>query len=166
RVERIIGGSNFDRIGLRAGDVIEQVGASHIASAAEFLDALQRYAPDSTIAVTVLRGGRRLELSGTFAPEEVRRPAAPIFKHHGRPGRVDLERSGNDIKMTLRGVSELTLLLSPDQFDFTRAFRVTVNGRVVFEGRQERGVAALMKWAAKDNDRTMLFAAELKLRIR
>ena len=79
RVERIIGGSNFDRIGLRAGDVIEeQVGSSRIASAAEFLDALQRYAPDSTIMVTVLRAGRAARALRAVRAEEVRRPAAPI----------------------------------------------------------------------------------------
>ena len=63
--------------------------------------------------------------------------------------------------MTTRGVAELTLLLSPDAFDFSQPIVVTANGRVVAERRVEPSVATLVKWAARDNDRTMLFGAEL-----
>jgi hypothetical protein len=42
---------------------------------------------------------------------------------------------------------------------------VTVNGRTVFDGRIEKNVETLLKWAARDNDRTMLFGAELKIAI-
>ena len=87
----------------------------------------------------------------------------PIFKN-GKSGRVDLNRSGNTINTFSRGVKEFTLLLSPDQFDFDKPFLVKVNGRVAFEGRVEKSVATLTKWAARDNDRTMLFGAELKIR--
>jgi hypothetical protein len=86
-----------------------------------------------------------------------------VFRH-GRSGRVDLVRSGNTVTATTRGVKEFTLLLSPDQFDFGKPFKVVVNGRVAFDGTVERSVATLMKWAARDNDRTMLFAAELKIK--
>jgi hypothetical protein len=87
----------------------------------------------------------------------------PIFKN-GKSGRVDLNRSGNTINAFTRGVKEFTLLLSPDQFDFTRPLIVKVNGRIAFEGPIEKSVATLAKWAARDNDRTMLFGAELKIR--
>ena len=43
---------------------------------------------------------------------------------------------------------------------------VVANGRTVFEGRIEKSVATLMKWASRDNDRTMLFSTELKIAIR
>ncbi|HEY7285914.1 MAG TPA: hypothetical protein VH497_10750 [Vicinamibacterales bacterium] len=36
-----------------------------------------------------------------------------------------------------------------------------MNGRTVVNARVERSVATLLKWAARDNDRTMLFGAEL-----
>jgi hypothetical protein len=92
--------------------------------------------------------------------------AGPNFGHElfarGRPsGRVDLIRRGNAIEMRTRGVAELTLLLSPDVFDFTQPIVVTANGRVAAEQRMEPSVATLVKWAARDNDRTMLFGAEL-----
>ena len=79
---------------------------------------------------------------------------------------MDAVRRGNQIDLTTRGVSELTLLLSPDVLDFTQAIRVAANGRLVFDGMQQRSLATLMKWAARDNDRTMLFGAELHVTIK
>lgn len=86
----------------------------------------------------------------------------PVFRN-GKSGRVDLTRSGNIVTATTRGVKEFTLLLSPDRFDLARNVKVIVNGRVAFDGRVEKSAATLAKWAARDNDRTMLFAAELKI---
>lgn len=89
---------------------------------------------------------------------------SPIF-HNGRSGRVDLVRDGNTVAIRSRGVKELTLLLSPDQFDFDRNVTVVANGRTVFDGRVEKSVATLQKWAARDNDRTLLFGAEIHVRL-
>ena len=55
------------------------------------------------------------------------------------------------------------LLLSPDVFDFSQPIVVTANGRVVSDRLVDRSVATLMAWAARDNDRTMLFGAELHI---
>ena len=73
-------------------------------------------------------------------------------------------KSGNTIIAAPRGVKEFTLLISPDQFDFSQNVVVRVNGRVAFDARVEKSVATLHKWAARDNDRTMLFGAEIKIR--
>jgi hypothetical protein len=63
--------------------------------------------------------------------------------------------------MKTRGVAELTLLLSPDLFDFSQPIVVTANGRIVSDQRVAPSLATLVKWAARDNDRTMLFGVEL-----
>jgi hypothetical protein len=60
-------------------------------------------------------------------------------------------------------VAAFTLLLSPDQFDLNRAVTVVVNGRTVFEGIVQRDIRTLLAWAARDNDRTMLFAGALQI---
>jgi len=65
------------------------------------------------------------------------------------------------VRAVTRGVAAFTLLLSPDQFDFSKPITVIANGRTVFNGRVQKDLRALMKWAAADNDRTMLFGAEL-----
>jgi hypothetical protein len=62
-------------------------------------------------------------------------------------------------------VGGFTLLLSPDQFDLNRALTVVVNGRTVFEGAVQKNIRTLLAWAARDNDRTLLFAAELPVEV-
>ena len=87
-----------------------------------------------------------------------------LFERPRKPGLVELHRSGNTIQATSKGVSSFTLLLSPDKFDFTQPVKVLVDGHNVYNGRVERNLETLMKWAARDNDRTMLYAAELKIK--
>ena len=89
-----------------------------------------------------------------------------MFPSTGPSGRVDLVRTGNTVKATTRGVTEFTLLLSPDVFDFSRPVRIETNGRVAFDGTVVKSVETLAKWAAHDNDRTMLFGAELRVNVR
>lgn len=88
-----------------------------------------------------------------------------MFDNSHPSGRVDLVRAGNTISATTRGVAEFTLLLSPDAFDLGQPVKVVANGRTLFEGRVEPSLATLLKWAARDNDRTMLFAAELRIKL-
>ena len=52
-----------------------------------------------------------------------------MFERRHQPGRVDLVRTGNLVQATTSGVRRFTLLLSPDQFDFSQPVRVMVNGR-------------------------------------
>ena len=68
--------------------------------------------------------------------------------------------------MQTRGVAELTLLLSPDAFDFSQPVVVTANGTRRRERRVEPRWRRSMKWAARDNDRTMLFGAELHVTLK
>ncbi len=88
-----------------------------------------------------------------------------LFRKRFRSGRVDISRSGNTFRGTSRGVAEFTLLLSPDVVDFSRPVTVAANGRRIFSGRVDSDFATLLKWAARDNDRTMLYGAELRIRL-
>jgi hypothetical protein len=54
--------------------------------------------------------------------------------------------------------------LSPDKIDFNKPVKVVVNGHETFNGRVEKNLETLLKWGARDNDRTMLYAAELKIK--
>ena len=89
----------------------------------------------------------------------------PLFPRTMPSGRVGLVRNGNTIQATPRGVATFTLLLSPDEFDFSKPIRVLANGNTVFDGRLEPSVRTLIKWAAEDNDRTMLYGAELQIEL-
>jgi predicted esterase len=86
-----------------------------------------------------------------------------FFQHRAPSGRVDVERKGNVFDAQARGVREFTLLLSPDVVDFSQPVTVNVNGKELFRGAVKKDLTALVKWATRDNDRTMLYGAELKV---
>jgi hypothetical protein len=65
----------------------------------------------------------------------------------------------------VRDVAAFTLLLSPDAIDFTKPVVVTVNGKQAFSGTVKKDPVTLMRWAARDNDRTSLYEAELKITV-
>jgi hypothetical protein len=88
-----------------------------------------------------------------------------LFRRSDTAGRVDLVRTGNTVEATTSGVSAFTLLLAPDKFDLKQPVKVLANGREVFNGGVAPSVQTLLKWAALDNDRTMLYAAELKIKL-
>ena len=88
-----------------------------------------------------------------------------FFRHTKRSGRVDIHRKGNTFDAIVRDVAAFTLLLSPDAIDFMRPVVVTVNGKQVFSGTVKKDNTTLMRWAARDNDRTALYAAELKIAV-
>lgn len=89
----------------------------------------------------------------------------PLFPRGRQSGRVDVTRRGNTFEADTRGVTAFTLLLSPDVVDFAKAVRVSVNGRIAYDGTVARNRDTLQTWAARDNDRTMLYAAELKVTV-
>jgi poly(3-hydroxybutyrate) depolymerase len=102
-----------------------------------------------------------LEDANTFQSMPVRE--VQLFERSKPSGRVDVERKGNAFDVRTRGIQQFTLLLSPDVVDFAKPVLVTVNGRGVHDAIVKKDVATLSKWAARDNDRTMLYGAELRV---
>ena len=108
------------------------------------------------------RGARR---ASTSPPRSIV-PPAPIFPRKKPSGRVDLVRRGNVVEASTEGVRAFTLLLSPSIFDFRRPD----HGRAPTAARYSRAwlnraLATMLKWAARDNDRTMVFGAELNIEL-
>ena len=88
-----------------------------------------------------------------------------LFERQLPSARADLVRHGNTIEAATKNIDSFTLLLSPDKFDLDQPVKVVANGRPVFEGRVERNLKTLLTWAARDNDRTMLYGAELSVKL-
>ena len=88
-----------------------------------------------------------------------------FFPHTKPSGRVDVVRTGNAFDARVRDVAAFTLLFSPDAVDFTEPIIVTVNGKPAFQEVVKKDVATLLRWSARDNDRTMLYGAELKIAV-
>jgi len=161
-IVRVAGASSASTFFFEPGDVVTAVQGQPVAKDANLGEVFSHFA-EGRLKVTVSRGGQPTELSGYYKGGA----ASPVllFPHAKPSGRVDLVRTGNSVRATTRGVAEFTLLVSPDGFDLSKPVRIVANGRTVFDGRVKESLATLMKWAAHDNDRTMLFAAEIHVKL-
>jgi hypothetical protein len=165
RINRVVAGSNAEKIGLRAGDGLVRVNDQPARIRIGVEELFEGMQPGSPLTLLVARDNAPIELTGVYEPATITDPAAPLFDRDRPSGRVDLTRSGNRIDAKTRGVRAFTLLLSPDRFDFSREITVVVNGRVRHRAKVAKSLDTLQKWAAVDNDRTMLFAAELRITV-
>jgi poly(3-hydroxybutyrate) depolymerase len=163
RITLVTPGSNAEKIGVKAGDGLVRLNGKPVPAGMDIADALEDIATGETITLLVSRNNEPVELSGAYAPQVTPVPPRHLFARGAPSGRVDLTRAGNTVTAVTRGVAAFTLLLSPAQFDFAKPVKVVVNGRTGFEGKVEKSVRTLLKYAAADNDRTMLFGAELHI---
>ena len=88
-----------------------------------------------------------------------------LFVRDGTSGRVDVTRKGNSFDVRSHGVGQFTILLSSDVVDLSRPIAVVVNGRKVHDSIVIPSAATLLKWSARDRDRTMLYGAELQVAV-
>ena len=165
RINRVMPGSNADRIGLKAGDALVRLNDETVHVAVGVEEVFTRIDPGSALTLLVARDNAPVELTGVYAPQQVVDPPHPMFDRGVPSGRVDLTRDGNTVTAKTHGVTAFTLLLSPDQFDLNQPIEVTVNGHPAPGSRVQPSVRTLMKWAAADNDRTILFGAELRINL-
>jgi poly(3-hydroxybutyrate) depolymerase len=166
RIVSVESGSNAERLGFRPEDVVAGINGRALPAGLDLVEFLTLYKPGDTLTFEVVRpdNTERMKLAGVYQPSVANR-VTPLFPRPRPTGRVDAERNGNSVKASTRGVAAFSLLLSRDVFDFEKPLVVEADGRVVFNGRIEPSLATLMKWAARDNDRTLLYSAELRISV-
>ena len=165
RINRVTPGSNAEKIGLRAGDAFVRLNGETVRINIDVEEVFERLKPGEPITVLVARNNEPVELTGVYAPQTMVDPPHAVFARGVPSGRVDATRTANTVTAKTRGVAAFTLLLSPDQFDFDRPITVVVNGKTVHNAKVNKDVRTLEKWAGIDHDRTMLFGAELKIKV-
>jgi hypothetical protein len=163
RATEILPGSNAAAIGLRAGDRLVAIDGNDVKEGGDIAREIQRWNVGDPLRIMVERGGRRFALEGRFDPKEVEPPPTPLFPRRRPSGRVDVVRRGNSVEALTQGVRAFTLLLSPSVFNFSQPVKVVANGRTVFDAMVEPSVATMLKWASVDDDRSMIFGAELRV---
>ncbi|HUU33471.1 MAG TPA: PDZ domain-containing protein [Vicinamibacterales bacterium] len=164
RIVQVMPESDAQLMGLLVGDRIIEIDDRPVADLQAIVAAFER-AGGGQVDITVERGGRQEVLRGPFPPEARRGPERRLYPR-GRPsGRVDVTRTGNRFEARTRGVARFTLLLSPEVVDFAAPVVVTVNGATVHDGPVATDTATLLSWAARDNDRTMLYGAAVSISV-
>ena len=161
----VLAGSIAESAGVRAGDVLVETNDISVVTVDDLRAAIQAPRDAPGLSVKVERDGQ--PLSFVLMPPDTTAlpPPRQAFPHPVASGRVQLLRDGNEIAVVTRGVRRYKLLLSPEQFDFTTPFRVVTNDVESFAGVVEPSSQTLLRWAARDRDRTMLFGAELDIEV-
>jgi len=118
----------------------------------------------------LLRHRERLQGS----PIETRRALQEEFDPGIAASTISLAADEEAIRQQIEGpsnirnavnVARFRILVSPADFDLDRPIRVEIDGRAVFEERVVPSVPTLLHWAARDDDRKRLVAAEIELEI-
>ena len=162
RVTSVQRGSNAEAFGFLPTDTVLSINGRELPLGLELTEFMGLYQPGEALHFVVERGRDRVDVKGVYQPTVMPR-VRQLFATGLPTGRVDLVRDGNTVQASARGVGALTLLLSPDVFDFGRPITVVADGKTVFSGMVQKNVETLMRWAARDNDRTMLYGAELPI---
>jgi predicted esterase len=148
--------------GMIDDDTIVEVDGTSGPSVEDLRQALVGFAPGQVIPLVVQRGAERIEIAFAY-PADAAPRGRQAFPRAGEPGRVELDQRGNTVTAYTRGVRRFTLLISPEQFDFTQPITVVVNGVTAFDGMVEPDIAALLRWVATDRDRTAMYGAEVDI---
>ena len=81
-------------------------------------------------------------------------------------GHIEVVVSGNVVNVRTENIKKYTLLISPSQFAIDQPIVVWTNGIKSFEGIITPDVNTLLRWNIIDQDRTMLFAAEVPVTVK
>jgi hypothetical protein len=164
RVTSVLRGSNAEAFGFRPTDTVRRINGRDLPLGLELTEFMGLYKAGDALHFVIERGKETIDAKGVYQPTMMPR-VRQIFATGLPTGRVDLVREGNTVRASARGVGAFTLLLSPDVFDFSRPITVVADGKTVFDGTVQKSVETLLRWAARDNDRTMLYGAELKVAV-
>ena len=87
------------------------------------------------------------------------------FTRRKDPGRAEIIKSGNIVYVKTKGIIDYTLLLSPDHFNFNDTITVYTNDLLSFHGKVNKDLKTLLNRNIIDKDRSMLFGAEINIRV-
>ena len=151
------------RAGMMADDIIIEVDGIPTPDVGAFTDAIVGFSPGQRLPIRIERAGVQLVLTLNYPVDSG--GSQPVFPRRRSSGRVDLTRQENTVTASTQGARRFTLLLSPEQFDFAQPIRVVTNGVVSHDGVVTPDSATLLRWAAIDQDRSLLFSAELQIEV-
>ncbi len=164
KVLKVAPNSLAEAAGMLVDDVILDMGGTPTRTGEEARSVILEINAGDELPITVDRGGTEETLVMRF-PSTQPGESRIAFPRSLPSGRVELERTGNTVTASTRGVRRFRLLISRDQFDLAQPIRVVTNGVVSHDAVVEPDVSTLLRWATADWDRSLLFEAEVEIEV-
>ncbi|MHC4471780.1 MAG: PDZ domain-containing protein [Planctomycetota bacterium] len=157
KLRKIVEKSPAAAAGLRAGDVILEIGGEPLRNFGDLRRALDRYPFGAGFRLRVRRGKETVEVEGKLDG----RKSGPAF-HRWKPyWSAEATVEGNRFHVTSSGVARLLIHLSPRLADLEKPVEVRVNGRTLFKAVVEPDPASMLQYALIDRDRSMVYRATI-----
>ena len=86
-----------------------------------------------------------------------------LFPRNKAFGQIELEKKKNIVSVFTKNIRKYTLLISPEHFDISKPITIYTNNKLSYEGIVPKNIKVLLKYYSLDNDREMLFSAELPI---
>jgi hypothetical protein len=116
-----------------------------------------------------LKGKKRMDLSKPFSFTALETPACARYlrldEGLGRAARVRAESGREGFVIECEGLKRITLLLDGITHGTTGRVRVTLNGKLVFDGRPRTSMEAVVRSWRDLRDRKRVFVCELALEV-
>jgi poly(3-hydroxybutyrate) depolymerase len=161
RIAKVVDGSVAAKAGIAAGDVLVGFDGADVEDARALRRALSKKSAGDAARLRLRRGAEEVEKTATFPAEG----PEPAFRRGPLHGSLEVTRSGNAFAATASNVSAFELRLGVGTVDLSAPVVVTVNGAEAFRGVVAPDVAFLLEAAAEDDDRTMLYAARIPVKV-
>jgi len=91
--------------------------------------------------------------------------AVQLFPRNRLFGQIEVSKNGNTVYVKTKNVIKYSLLISPKHFDLNKPIEVYTNGVLSFNSIIQKNMAIMLKYYSEDNDREMLFASELEIKV-
>ncbi len=158
RVRRVFPQSVAEDFGLVKGDILTSIGSSAICDFRDFASAGKDLPCDSDLEVGILRNGKALKLKGRLPQPEF----TYIFSYAGPSGMIRARAKGNEVTVETSRVGVFRLQIPPALFDLRLPLKVTVNGRLRFEGIIRPDPVFMFRRLLETRDRKAVCVAELR----
>lgn len=164
-VVKVSAGSVARAAGLRRNDRVVALEGQPIGTLADLESALGQPQWGDRFAASIVRKGERFDVDFVFPTQAPADQSASSFRYRRPSGRIEVDRVGNRFEVRSEGIRRFRLLLSPEEIDFHQPVVLISNGIESWNSVVRPDAKTLLQWAAKDNDRSMLFGAELEIEL-
>jgi predicted esterase len=152
-------GSTAHVMGILNGDQILRIGRFEVLTQADLTVALMGKVPGDSVEVEIIRDGETMILTGIIPADEL------VFRRDVPTASIRVLADGNQIDVEVSHVGRYTLFISSEQFNLSQPIAVTTNGLTSFSEVVTPDVRFMLKQAAEDFDREMIYETFIEIEV-